>query len=172
MYINRCISITVLSVCSHKFARRPLNTLYRNSVCVTATPSVMLSWCYEGLRVVAASAVYSCHHTFTIYLQKNEAASYPTKGPLGSIPRLKAASLLGAASSHLLYRVYRNKVTALYRLVLPDIRKASGCRGCDALLGEWLPTFRRLRCLRSSVSIIFVQQNPSDCRQYVLWKRR
>jgi len=96
----------------------------------------------------------------------------PAKGPLGSIRRLKAASLLGAASSHLLCRVYRNTMTALYRLVLPNIRKASGYRGCDALLGECLPTFRRPRCLRSLVSIIFVQQNPSDCRQYVLWKRR
>jgi hypothetical protein len=38
----------------------------------------------------------------------------PAKGPLGSIPRLKAASLQGSASPHLFYHVYRNTVRALH----------------------------------------------------------
>jgi hypothetical protein len=114
MYINRCISITVLSIGSHKFARCPVHKLYRNSVRITATLSAMLSWCCERLRVVAASAAYSCHHTFTIYLQKNQSASYPSKRAAGLNPKTKSGP--SARSRHLtpLYRVYRNTVKVLH----------------------------------------------------------
>ena len=128
MNINRCISIRVWSVCSHKFAHLTLNTLYRNSVCITATLSAMLSWCYG---VVAASALHSCHHTFTIYLQKNIQPPIPVKGPLGSIPRLKAVSLLGAAStipSGTSRYPKRFRISGMWRVVgwvVSDVSKAA-----------------------------------------------
>ena len=140
MYTNRCISITVLSVCSHKLARRPVNTLFRQFVCVTATLSAMLSWCYESL------AVYSCHHTFTIYLQKDESASYPSKRAAGLNPKTKSGQTARSRQLTFLCRVYRNTVKVLhYRRHftvwyfpiserLPDIWDVTRC---------WVSGFRR-----------------------------
>jgi hypothetical protein len=101
IYINRCISITVSSVGSHKFARRPVNKLYRNSVCITATLSAMLSGVMRGF-VLLQHLPFTLATTPPLFtFTKNQSVSYPSKGPLGSVPRLKVASLLGPTCSHL-----------------------------------------------------------------------
>ena len=141
MHINRCISITVLSVGSHKFARRPVNKLYRNSVCITATLSAMLSGvmrCFLLLQHLPF-ALATTPSLFTF--RRTSQSPIPVKGPLGSFPRLKAASLLGAACSHLC-NVCMGKVKVLHygkyftawHFLISE--KVSGYLGCGTLLGE------------------------------------
>ena len=145
MHINRCISITVLSVGSHKFARRPVNKLYRNSVCITATLSAMLSGvmrCFLLLQHLPF-ALATTPSLFTF--RRTSQSPIPVKGPLGSFPRLKAASLLGAACSHLctvcMGKVkvlhYGKYFTAWHFLIserFPDIWDVARC---------WVSDFRR-----------------------------
>ena len=177
MCINRCISITVLCVGSHKFAHRPANKPYSNSVCITATLSAMLSRILRGLMLFQylLFAIATTPLLFTVR-RKSQSPS-PVKGPLGAV--CKSYQLLTS-----LYCVCKNKrkysfteSTLLSGTVLSANRKSTALKIpviWTVTLRCWENgrTFRRTNCLRSLVSILFGQLAPLDCRQYVLPKRR